>query len=202
MMTASLREGPGRLHIPAWPGLLVAWVVLGAACVKAPTVVLTDQKTALEKQAAGDFHALENDLQEATIAPKGEDISRQALEAENPDMRKSSLGEVVELYSAVRTDAEWLDELLVAGCVGESKDGLLVKMPESSCSEDVDTGQLTRVVERSNLHRRQLWRLVRTRTPEASEDKVRSAWRANHLERVVCGGMIQADNDSWDKKQC
>ena len=178
-------------------------VVLGMAwgCVKAPDVVLTDQRTALEQQAAGEYRALENDLHQEGISPKGEDITREALEARNPDMARSTLGEVVQLYSAVQTDAEWLDELLVAGCVGEARTGLLQQLPDR-CKENVDTGQLTRVVERSNLHRRQLWRLIRERDPGASEEKVQKAWRANHLEQVVCGATVQKDDDSWEKKEC
>lgn len=185
-----------------WPLATLLWITLAASgCVKAPDVVLTDQRTALEQQAAGEYRALENDLHQEGIAPKGEDITREALEAKNPDMARSTLGEVVQLYSAVQTDSEWVDQLLVAGCIGEAKDGLLQQLPDT-CSERVDTGQLARVVERANLHRRQLWRLIRKRQPDASEDEVREKWRANHLEQVVCGATVQKGDDAWEKKEC
>ncbi len=191
---------------PRWrpaPATLACAVTLLAAagCIKVPDVVLTDQKTALEQQAAGEFHALENDLEQAGVTPKGDDITREALEAKNPDASKSSLGEVVQLYSDVRTDREWIDQLLVAGCVGEAKSALLVQTPDN-CTETVETGLLTRVVERSNQHRRQLWRMVRERNPDKSEEKVRTTWRAIHLERVVCDGQIETDAGDWERKEC
>jgi hypothetical protein len=182
-------------------GLVCAWAGLAAGCVKAPDIVLTDQKTALEQQAAGDFRALENDLHQAGITPKGEDITREELEARNPDPGKSSLGNVVELYSEVRTDAEWIDQLLVAGCVGEALDGLLRHTPEK-CTDDADLAQLTRVVERMNLHRRQLWRAIREQKPDKAEDEIRTVWRRIHLERVVCDGLVQVDENTWESKEC
>lgn len=189
-----------------WPrsmaaGLVWAWAGLTAGCVKAPDIVLTDQKTALEQQAAGDFRAIENDLHQAGIAPKGEDIPRAALEAKNPDPGTSSLGNVVALYSEVRTDAEWMDQLLVASCVGEALDGLL-RHTADKCKEDVDLAQLTRVVERLNLHRRQLWRAIGERHPDKPEAEIRKVWRGIHLERVVCGGLIQVDENTWENKKC
>jgi hypothetical protein len=172
-----------------------------AGCVKAPDIVLTDQKTALEQQAAGNYRALENDLHQAGIAPKGEDIPREAIEASNPDPGTSSLGTVVQLYSEVRTDAEWIDQLLVASCVGEALDALLRHTPDK-CREDVDLAQLTRVVERLNLHRRQLWRAIREQKPGKTEAEIRAVWRPIHLERVVCGGLVQVDDKTWENKKC
>lgn len=190
---------------PRWQGPclapLVALAVLMPGCVKAPDIILTDQKTALEQQAAGEFHPLENDLTQAGIAPKGEDFPPETLEAGNPDSSKSMLGEVAQLYSAVQSDSEQIDQLLVAGCVGEALDGLLQQTP-ARCKQEVDTGQVTRVVERSNLHRRQLWRMLHQREPEASEERVRAVWRQNHLMRVVCGAWIQVDEQTWEQKEC
>lgn len=181
-------------------GLLCACAGI-AGCVKAPDIVLTDQKTALERQAAGDYRALENDLHQSGITPKGEDITREAIDAKNPDPGTSSLGTVVQLYSEVRTDAEWIDQLLVASCVGEALDALLRHTPDK-CTEDLDLAQLTRVVERLNLHRRQLWRAIREQRPGKSEAEIRAVWRPIHLERVVCGGLVQVDEKTWENKKC
>ncbi|MCG8423414.1 MAG: DUF1318 domain-containing protein [Proteobacteria bacterium] len=187
---------------PRWAlGSLILMAGLWAGCVKAPDVMLTDQKTALEKQAAGEFRALENDLHQAGIEPKGEDIPREAMEGKDPNMGTSTLGEMVQLYSAVQTDAEWIDQLLVIGCVGESRSGLLLQTP-NQCTETVDTAQLTRVVERTNLHRRQLWRLIKERQPQSSDEQIRATWREVHLKRVVCGALIEKEDKSWQQKEC
>lgn len=185
--------------ISSLPCLLAGLLLAG--CVKAPDIILTDQRTALEQQAAGEFHALENDLTQAGIAPKGEDFSRESLEADNPDSSTSTLGEVAQLYSAVQSDSEWLDQLLVAGCVGEALDGLIQQTPDR-CQQEVDAGQVTRVVERSNLHRRQLWRAIQQREPQNPEERVRAVWRERHLQRVVCAAWIQKDADTWEQKKC
>ncbi len=193
--------------------LSVLWLFFGAAgCIKAPDVILTDQKTALEQQAAGEFRSLENDLIQAGIAPKGEDIALEELEADNPDLSTSELGEVAQLYSTVRTSSEWLDELLVAGCVGESAGGIIVTTPER-CNQELNTSELGRVVEYANLHRRQLWQFLQQKRSERSESEVRQTWRDIHLERVVCGAWVEsgpaganadaaAEAGTWEQKRC
>jgi len=172
-----------------------------AGCIAAPDVVLLDQRTALEMQAAGEYRALENDLEQAGISSKAEDIPREKLEAGQSDMTESSLGEVVRIYSAVKSDAAWIDEMLVAGCLGEGMDGLLVQNPKG-CGKDVDTGQMARIVGRANLHRRQIWQVIGKQRPQASEDQIRRTWREIHLKRVVCGGRIEVAEGSWEKKKC
>jgi hypothetical protein len=181
--------------------LLGLALTTAAGCIKAPNVVLLDHKTALEQQAAGEFRAIENDLLQAGISPKGEDIARSQLEAEGSDLAESTLGEMVRIYSAVQTDAEWIDKMLVAGCVGEGLDGLLQQTPDH-CTQDVETGSMARILGRTNLHRRQIWRVIQKRESGASEDEVRDVWRGIHLKRVVCGGLIQRDENTWEKKKC
>lgn len=171
------------------------------ACVKAPDIVLTDQKTAFERQAAGEFRALENDVHRASIAPKGEDITREAIEANNPESGDSTLGEAAQLYSAVQTDADWIDRMLVAGCLGEARDALLTARSES-CEREPDSARLTRVVERANLHRRQLWQAMQKRDPQAKSDVIRANWREVHLQRVICGASIEESGGTWGKKEC
>jgi hypothetical protein len=46
----------------------VVLALLLAGCVS-PTVVVVDQKTALEQQAAGDYPPLDNELEQAGLAP-------------------------------------------------------------------------------------------------------------------------------------
>ncbi len=183
------------------PWLLVPATCALAGCISAPNVVLMDQKTALEQQAAGEFRALENDLQQAGISPKGEDITRSQLEGKDADPGRSSMGEIAQLYSEVQSDAGLVDRLLAAHCIGEALDGLLRQTPER-CTEEVDTAEINRVVQRTNLHRRQIWKIVQKQKPDASEDEIRDAWRARHLKRVVCGGLIQVNAQTWEGKKC
>ncbi|MEM9494233.1 MAG: hypothetical protein AAGC55_34120 [Myxococcota bacterium] len=183
--------------------MLAALTAAMIGCIKAPDVVLTDQRTALEQQAAGEYRALENQLNQSAVSPKGEDIPREALEAKNPDQNTSTLGDVVQLYSAVRSDAEWVDEMLVAGCLGEGRDGLLAPNPQPDlCKEDLDLARLAQVTERMNLHRRQLWQVIGERKPKASQDEIRTTWREIHLKRVVCDGLIESADQRWEAKKC
>lgn len=184
--------------------ILLVWVgalsLLGG-CIAAPNVVMVDKKTALEKQAAGEFRALENDLQQAGISPKPEAMTRGQLEEQRADLRESSLGEIVRLYSAVQSDAEVVDGHLITGCIGEAKDGLLKATPDE-CNADVNPDEMTSLIERTNRHRKQMWRMIREKNPKASLDKVRSTWRKRHLQRIVCDGLYQTDAGFWEAKQC
>jgi len=180
---------------------LVVSATGAAGCIAAPDIVLLDQRTALEMQAAGEYRALENDLQQSGISPKAEDITREQLEAGHADLAESSLGEVVRIYSVVRTDAAWIDEMLVAGCIGEGLDGLLEQTP-GECNLDVDTGQMARIVGRANLHRRQIWQVIGKQRPSATEEQIRSTWRELHLKRVVCQGRVETAEGVWEKKKC
>ena len=181
----------------------IALLLFGSTvgCIKAPDVVLLDNKTALEQQAAGEFHALENDLLQAGITAKAENITRGQLEKQHSDRGGSSWGEIVALYSAVQIDAEWIDQMLVAGCVGEALDGLLIHTPQQ-CSQDLESKRMARILGRQNLHRRQIWRLLLERPVGRSLEQVRQTWRSIHLQRVICGGLIQVDSTTWEKKKC
>jgi hypothetical protein len=172
-----------------------------AGCIKAPNVVVLDHKTALEQQAAGEYIDLEAELLQAGLAHKGEDIARSQLEQQQIDLQDSSLGEIARIYSAVRTDAQWLDSLLVARCIAEGLDGLLQETPER-CQQDVDRGELARVIGRANLSRRQIWQVIQKHQPGASLEQVRDTWRGLHLKRVVCGGQIQRAAQNWEQKKC
>lgn len=181
-----------------------AWLLAALAaggCITAPDVVLLDHKTALEQQAAGEFHRLENRLLQEGIQPKAEDIPGEKLEKTGAGDGEGALGEVARLYSAVQTDADLIDDMLAARCIGEGKDGLLQPTPDA-CRREVDTAELARVVGRENMHRRQIWRVIAKKRPGAAEDVIRQEWRRVHLERVVCGGWIETDAGKWEAKPC
>ncbi len=174
---------------------------LAAACLPAPTVVVRDRKTALEEQAAGRYRALENDLRQASLSPKGEDLTRQQIVEAGQDTSGQTLDVVVRIYGSVRADAERLDDLLRRHCVGEGLDGQLLETPDA-CAGERDAAATAELVQRANRDRRQLWRHIAAARPGASEEEVRRAWRAVHLRSVVCGGWVQADDGSWSAKEC
>ncbi len=199
-MTRSERaRGKARTFTQA--GLTLLLVALCTGCSLGASVVMIDSKTALEQQAASEFKALENDLEQAGIQPKAEAITRGQLEEKQVDMGKSTLGEIAQLYSSVLTESEWIDQMLSAHCIGEAKDGVLKHTPEQ-CKDKVDKAEVNRAVERANLHRRQLWQVVAKNQAGASDDKIRATWRTHHLKRVVCGGLIQQDDGKWEEKKC
>ena len=176
---------------------LMMWVLaLGVGCISAPKVVLLDHKTALEAQAAGEFQPLEGQVLRAGLQAKAEDIPGSKLQ-----QGKGPLGNLADLSSQVASEASFVDELLRAHCVGEGADGRLMLRPDD-CPSDPDAGEVTRVLERQNLHRRQLWKELQSLQPDAGQDELRRAWRARHLQRSVCGALIQAEDGSWEAKKC
>jgi hypothetical protein len=66
----------------------------------------------------------------------------------------------------------------------------------------MDVAQVTRMVERMNRNRRQLWTWLGERVPGRSPEQVLATWREVHLEGVICGGQVQKTDGSWDVKRC
>ena len=183
-------------------GKKLALIVLlgGFACVRPPNIVVTGQKTALENQAAGEFHVLENDLHQAGVSPRAESIPREQLVSQQ--QRGSQVhGELAQLYAKAQQDADWIDRMLTAQCIGEALTSLLKHTPEN-CGERINATEMTRIIGRANLHRRQLWRLVQRRRPQVTESQIRSQWRHWHLQQVVCGGWVEQSDGVWNKKTC
>ena len=181
--------------------LTLAVAAVLVSCVKAPNVSVVDSKTALERQAAGEYRALENDLEQAGLTPSGEPIPREDLIPTSGEAGNAALGEVAQLYAKVESDSETIDRLLRAKCVGEATNGFLEPRP-AECTRTIDTAEMTRVLGRENLHRRQIWQLIASETQSGSLAAVRTRWRAVHLERVVCGGLVQDKAKIWKPKSC
>jgi hypothetical protein len=182
--------------------LLAAGLLL-PACV-APNVVVVDQRTALEQQAAGGYPALENELEQAGMAPAPEPFAREELatrrERSGEKGGSDALGPLAELYVKSESDADAIDRLLLQRCIGEARSGLLEPRP-SECVGAADATEMARLLGRENLHRRQLWRLLAS-TRQVSVDRVQPAWREQHLEQVVCGGLVEGADGGWGPKAC
>jgi len=191
-----------RGHEMKWRWGLMVLVIAGlGGCITVPDVVLVENKTALEKQAAGEFRSLEMQLQGAGIKGGPEHITGSQLNQKKVDLRESTLGEIVRLYSAVQSDTERVDHYLVAQCIGEARNGLLVETRDR-CTEDIDPVEVTALLERSNRNRRQIWRDVIAKVkPGSKEEKVVQSWRQRHLQRVVCEGLIEGE-EGWEIRKC
>ncbi|HTV20092.1 MAG TPA: DUF1318 domain-containing protein [Polyangiaceae bacterium] len=168
-------------------------------CV-APNVVVVDQKTALEEQAAGGYPALENDLEQAGMTPAPEPFAREELAGKREQGGGSALGELAELYVKSESDADAIDRLLLQRCIGEARTGLLEPRP-SDCVGAADATEMARLLGRENLHRRQLWQLLANER-QVSTERVQPVWREHHLEQVVCGGLVEAAEGRWEPKSC
>lgn len=173
--------------------------LLLVGCVK-PNVVVVDQKTALEQQAAGGYPALENELDQAGLAVAPEPFAREELASGREQRGGAALGELAELYVKIASDADAIDQLLLRACVGEAQSGLLDARPES-CVGATDATELARLIGRENLHRRQLWQLI-ARESNVSADKAQAEWRTLHLEQVICRGLVETRASVWEPKSC
>jgi hypothetical protein len=181
--------------------LLALSLLACSACVHAGDVILLDRKTVLEEQASGELHPLENDLREAVIVPRGAEFTHAELEEAGADLTNSTLSQVVDVDALVRTEADYLDDLLVRRCIGEGHSGLLVETPRT-CLGRTDEGRSSAAVQRVNRARRQLWRYLHEARPQVPEPELRATWRRLHLEAVVCGAQIQNERGKWEIKRC
>ncbi len=176
-------------------------IVSLGGCVRTSLVVV-DKKTALEAEAAGSYPKLEEELTQAALVPHGEPLT-------NSDLRAAGKGGGEIAESAIRdlSRAGEVDELLVRACIGEGQEGLLVETAER-CQGAFDELRLSRLVERENRNRVQVWHFLfeeatkSGRAPVLSALDVQRVWQKNHLLGVVCGAEVQAADGSWSAKKC
>jgi hypothetical protein len=166
-----------------------------AGCVRAPDVVIVDRRTALEQQAQGSFRGLEEDLEQAGILPRPSPLTAAQLAEAGVVTTAEETDDAEGLPDSLRADT-----LLVSRCVGEASDGTLT-LTVATCTGAMDVPQTTRMVERVNRNRRQLWQWLAGRQ-KRSPAEVQAAWHAVHLEGVICGGQVQKADGSWEVKRC
>jgi len=167
---------------------------LGAGCIKAPDVVIVDRKTALEQQAAGSFQGLEEELEQAALVPRAEPLTASQLGAAGASQADTA-DDAEGLPDALRADG-----LLVQRCIGEASDGTLL-LTLDRCTGIIDVPAVTRLVERTNRNRRQLWRWMAGRT-RRSPAQAQAAWREVHVAGLVCGAQVQKPDGEWEAKRC
>lgn len=172
------------------------WLILlalGAGCIRPPAVVITDRRTAVEQQASGSFRGLEEELEQAGLAPRPAPLTSSQLGSAGvraPDDQETD-----------GSDALRADSLLVKRCAGEALDGTLV-LTLDPCTGAIDVPQVTRLVERINRERRQLWRWLAGQAPGKNAEQILAAWRETHLAGLVCGGQVQVAGGTWEIKKC
>ncbi len=179
---------------------VLACTTLAAGCITAPPVVLLDNKTALEHQAAGSYELLDRELAQAALSPSATPLTAGQL-AEGGAATGAPVDELVRLHLEMRSHAEVVDRLLLRRCVGEALDGSL-RATFDSCPEGTDLAEVRRTVARANRERRQIWEFIRERRPDVPLDAVRATWRKHHLRHVRCGAPLETDDGGWAPKQC
>lgn len=177
-------------------------VVTLAACIKAPTVVIVDRKTALEEQAAGRYRPLEEDLGRALSEPRAVPLTGgEIVGAGEKSEVLSTVGGATMTEEAARSERVRIDGWLSNHCLGEAKDGTIVETPRQ-CAGDADSAQLARAVERANRNRVQVWQFLQQKNPSRTLDEIRATWRRTHLESVVCGAPVERADGVWENKKC
>jgi len=185
----------GPLGLCAFAAIFAASTQTG--CIKAPAIAVVDNRTALEIQAAGEYPELEFQSANATLRPGPTPVSGQDLVSK---AGLAAAGADLDLFEVSETDAQLIDAMLVRGCLGEGEDGLLKYTPDR-CDQTVEVSELLQAAGRNNLHRRQIWEYLATKTTNRSTVEVRDAWRSVHLEQVRCGAWIEEDG-VWTQKTC
>jgi hypothetical protein len=171
---------------------LVLLCLLAGGCIKAPSIVVLDRATTLEREAAGEFPKLELQLLRAGTKPQPAALTREQLE---------EAGYARPIVAEVdRSDAERIDELLKISCIGEASNGALVDTRERCTVKEVP--RVGMLLEKANRDRMQLWEWLRTKRPTHTLNDVRRAWHEAHLRAVVCGGQVQRDDGGWESKKC
>jgi len=177
---------------------LAVAAVSAAGCIRAPDLVIVDRTTALEQQAAGNYRPLSDELERAGIVPRAAPLTRGQLDAAG--VRAARPEEALADVEA-ESDATQLDALLLRRCLGEARDGTIVETPKS-CTGAIDAARVTRLIERTNRNRWQIWRYLQTRRPSTPMDEIRRVWRETHLSGVVCDAPVESTAGAWEPKKC
>lgn len=180
---------------------LTLFALMTLGCISAPDVVMLDRKTVLEEQASGELYALENELRELVLVPKGADYTRGQLSEAGADLSRANLSVITEVHALLRLDSEFLDELLKRRCVGEARSGLMVETA-NTCAGRTAAQRVSAAVHRVNRARHQLWQWMHRQRPDRSMADIRLSWRKHHLAAVVCGGQIEDEEGAWIVKRC
>ena len=180
--------------------LFVIACITAAGCVKVPTIVMVDRKTALEEQVDVGFAKQQGALVQAGLSPRPVPYTKGQLEAKGIHPAGSTFDVVLRPYRSYITDQEQLDDLLVRRCVGEATD-CTVQETRQNCVGKLDEAAVTRLLQRVNLHRRQVLALLGSKTGQPV-DVIRSAYRKHILDMLVCGGQYQDKDGKWEVKRC
>ena len=108
--------------------LVLAGVLTAQACIKAPPIAVVDNRTSLEIQAAGEYPELEFQGVDAALEPGPSPVSGKEI------ISKAGLaaaGQDLDLFSVSQTQAQFIDTMLLLGCLGEADEGLLEYLPDS-----------------------------------------------------------------------
>jgi hypothetical protein len=179
--------------------LLAAATMLG--CVRAPSVVIVDRKTALEQQASGSFRGLEEELEQAGAQPRPAPLTSAQLAGAGVDNAIVDDEAGAQAGGEVGNDATRTDALLVQRCIGEALESTLA-LTIDQCTGTIDVPLVNRMIERVNRERRQLWRWIGERAPGKTPEQVRASWRETHLTGLICGGQLQLAGGGWEVKRC
>lgn len=188
------RERAGR----AGPALLAGalWLAGGGGCISTGPVVLSSSQTVLEQQASGSFPRLSDDLDRAAVSAQPVPLTRAQIEKSGEPAERLAVAQ-----EEVQAEGERLDHYLQRHCLGEGREGTLVETPEG-CKTKVDAAELSRLMERANRGRWQIWRTLQGRRPKASMEEIIRAWREVHREAVLCGARWQKADGAWEIKGC
>ena len=179
----------------------VVFLTISSACVKVPTIVVVDRKTALEEQIEQDFSRQEQELVDKGLSPRPTPYTRGELESKGLVAGTSELDVVLRSYKSYSTDQEQVDLLLKRRCIGEGRDALLVETRDS-CVGQYDSAEAARLLQRVNAHRRDVIEALLRKSDGRSRDRVVRGYRAKLLELLVCGGRYQRDDGTWEVKSC
>jgi len=168
-----------------------------AGCIKTGPVAVVDNRTALEIQASGEYPVLEFESADAVLEPGPIPVSGKTIVSE---AGLAAAGENLDLFADSLSDERFIDAMLLSGCLGEAEDGLLEYLP-NRCDADVEVSEIFHAASRNNLHRRQIWEYLASKSKSRSAADARDAWRSVHLEQVRCGAWVEEDG-AWAQKAC
>jgi len=182
--------------------IVLAVITFGGCTIKPPDVIVTSEKTVLERQLLGTDDRITEDPLSVTAVWSRDFAFEPAVFTQGE--QQTELGEIAGrklIIAQIRrqTLKEHLDQLKRNGILGEKNNGLLAIMPDSGGQFD----EIENLVAAENSDRAVIWEFYAVSSgadPITEVSTIRKDFASIMTKTSPTGTWIEDDNGNWTRK--
>ena len=182
--------------------LAITLLSISGCTIKPPPVIVTSEKTSLEKQLLGSNELITDDPQSLTalwsrdfiVGAYSPSAEQGTARIESEDTRRLILAQIRR-----QTLQDHIDQLKRNGYLGERTNGFLVIIPDSLIQNE----EITRVVAAENTDRAVIWEFyaaVSGEDPSGALNSIRSTFAGIMIKSSPTGTWVEDIEGNWTRK--